>query len=549
MHTLPDVRTFPLPSKFTTALLKLVIRTLELSESNATGNLLVAARLCSATVGSRTTFGQLSIPSADDWMGVIKGESIVSPSVRVRELVDMLKMIDPTTPVCDACGEFAINQVGGKFMALATGEVCPFCLNGHAQIELMILRTVNWATGELVAPNIEYDHHTQVGLGIPLTDEAIVKWVGEMDVDLDAHLRAAQISIHGLLAFMHLHLHAFTKLEQASDYLVDASHMSDYRFEWLVEQTSQFLDVREITNLPHKKFLSDGRRRDEFTPVVIGNRTYLIDGKIGEGDKCDVYRGRWDHEPTERVVVKIARVGVSDDRLRAERTNLELLAKSNAQGVEFFRQLLPEIISFGSVQDPNGQSHSCVAYRDRNGFDWTLADVMRAYPQGVEPQTMIWMFNRTLMLLAWMHEHDIVHGALTPEHMLIHPKYHGLMFLDLAYAGRIGQSLSDVEPSHVLYRPSASLTNNVFHPMMDICMAARCMIVVMGGNLEQKTIPATVPDPLTALLSNLAFPDDRYLWGSRSSKLADQVKASFGAIAETVYGPRKYHTFEMPPVA
>lgn len=547
MHTLPDVRTLPLPSKFLVALQKLILRTLEISGSKM-GNQLVEA-----IFGKTITFGQLQIPSMQDCVEAIRGEGMTRPNIRIRELVDLFGAINPTTPVCDECGEFAINQIGGKFMELQPDELCPFCLQGHVKIEPMILRTVNWATGELVVPNIDYDSHSRIGLGIPLTDEAIVKWADGINMDLDAALVAAKISIHGFLAYLYLRQHAFAQLEDVPKFLLSPrgfdTKYSEETLDRLIREASQFLDVREITNLPHKKFLPDGRRRDEFTSITIGGRAYLIDGKIGEGDKCDVYAGRWDHEPTERVVVKIARVGVSDDRLRAERTNLELLAKSDAQGVEFFRQLLPEIISFGSVQDPNGQSRSCVVYRDRNGFDWTLADVMRAYPQGVEPQTMVWMFNRTLMLLAWMHEHDIVHGALTPGHMLIHPKYHGLMFLDLAYAGRIGQPLPDVEPSHVLYRPSASLTNNVFHPMMDICMAARCMIVVMGGNLEQKTIPTTVPDPLAALLSNLAFPDDRHLWGSRYAKLADQVKASFGAIAETVYGPRKYHAFEMPPVA
>lgn len=548
MQTLPDVRTLPLSSKFTTALLKLVIRTLELSESNETGNLLVAARLCNATVGSRTTFGQLPIPSAEDWMDAIKGESIVSPSVRVRELVDMLKMIDPRTPVCDACGEFAINQIGGKFMSLKSGDVCPFCLNGHIQIEPMILRTVNWVTGELVSPDITHDHHTRVGVSIPLTDEAILMWVGSIDGDLQKELVRANVSLHGLLAYMHLRLKAFERLEAASDYVACASLSSAYRLEQTVAQAARYLDDREVTNLPHKKFLSDGRAREEFTAVTIGDRVYLIDGKIGEGDKCDVYRARLDHEPTERVVIKALAVPGDKDLFDREIAMLSGMRRFDDIDSEFFLRFIPKVSMTGHGSFPNASPQPMVVLHDFHQFDWTLSDIREKFPDGVHPRHIVWMMNRMTEFLSWLHAKRVTHGAVLPEHMLVNAWTHRIKFLDWGYATTVGKPLKGIVSARRAFYPNALLDGKAIQTYHDLAMASRTALFMLGSD------PATGHGASTQCpegndvrpLIQMLYDHAAYDSSRPSVSSASAFKESFGKIAASIYGPPRFVPFEVP---
>lgn len=556
MQSLPDIRALPLPSSFTAALLKLVIRTLEIAESDETENLLVAVRLSSATIGTSPTFGQLAIPSISDWSEAIKTERMATPSVRVHELVDLLKMINPTTSVCDACGEFAINQIGGKFMALVPNELCPFCLTGHVKIEPMILRTVNWATGELVAPNDAYDSHSRVGLGIPLTDEAIVRWAGGINWDLDAALLEAKISIHGFLAYLHLKTDVLPEIEQAPQILLQpfAKHDESMHKCWL-DGAARFLDEREITNLPHKKFLSDGRRRDEFTPITIGDRTYLIDGKIGEGDKCDVYRARWDHEPTERVIIKALVVPGDKDLFDREIAMLNGMRRYDDIDSEFFLRFIPKVSLAGHGRFPDGSVQPMVVLHDFHQFDWTLEDIRQKFPDGVHPRHVVWMMNRVTEFLSWLHAKRVVHGAILPQHLLVNVWTHRIKFLDWGYAVTMNSPLKGFVSNALAFYPNP-LTHDwfmkvigiKFQPQDDLAMACRCMLYTLGSDpLTGHGALTRCPEgndvrPLIQMLYDHAAYDN-----SRPSAMsASAFKESFGKIAASIYGPPRFVPFEVP---
>lgn len=537
MQALPDVRALDLPSRFCTAFLKLVIRTLEISESNETGNLLVAARMCTAVLGKSMTFGQLSIPSILDWSEAIKIEGIMAPSVRIHELVDLLKMIDPTTPVCNACGEFAISQVGGKFMTLEIGALCPFCLKGTMQIEPMILRTVNWATGELVAPNIEFDHHSHVGLAIPLTDAAITRWA-ECDSRLTDLLVAHHVPHHGLLAYMNLHEHTFVKLENASAFLASATFQSDVQLDHLIRETARYMDSREITNLPYRTFLSDGRRRDEFTPVTIGDRTYLIDRQIGTGDKSDVFQARSDDETPERVTLKRLREMGDGDLHDHEIDTLNLLAKSLVRGSVHFSRFVPQIVT----SQKSKTEKPVIAFRERGTFHFTLADVMQEYPEGVDFKTAIWIWKRMLMILDWVHANQLVHGAVLPDHVLLDVPNHNARLLDWGYAEPFGHPLKAISAANRAFYPTEVLSGLPLDPRVDIAMMTRCVIAILGGNPAEKILPSSVPDAFRSWMLEQAGYESLRMVCNDAYALHEQVSAT----AKQVFGPPTFHVLSMP---
>ncbi|OGL63184.1 hypothetical protein A2839_03850, partial [Candidatus Uhrbacteria bacterium RIFCSPHIGHO2_01_FULL_47_10] len=520
------------------ALLKLAIRTLEMAESNETGNLLVAARLCTATVGSRTTFGQLSIPSISDWNNAIMIEGIAAPSVRIHELVDLLKMIDPTTPVCDACGEFAINQIGGKFMSLAPSEVCPFCLTGHVHIVPMILRTVNWVTGELVAPNIEYDSRSHVGVGIPLTDEAIMDWAKEIHPSLTKSLEKYGVSIHGFLAYAFLYAHAFSSIEEAPEFLAHAPFHSTVNATDLAVKAAWFMDDREITNLPHKKFLSDGRRRDEFQPVVIGGRLYLIDRHIGTGDKSDVFLARTDDETPERLVLKRLRETADGDLHDHEIDVLNRLAKSVVRGSVHFSQFVPQI----AFSQNSKTEKPVIAFRERGTFHFTVADVMREYPEGADFKTAVWIWKRMLMILDWVHANRLVHGAILPDHILLDVPNHNARLLDWGYAELFGGSLKAFSESNRAFYPAEVLGGSPLDPRLDIAMMTRCVIALLGGDPVRKILPSSVPDAFRVWMLEEAGYDSLRTVCDNAYALHERVSAT----AKQVYGPPSFHALSMP---
>lgn len=547
MRSTIDVRALPISSAFQGALSKLVFRTLEM-----TGSEQASVQLTEAIFGKMITFGRLNIPSVSDWSTAIKNASFSPPSVRVRELVDLLKTISPTTPLCDACGEFAINQIGGMFMELKPAERCPFCLKGTLHIEPMILRTVNWATGELVAPNIEFEHHARVGVPIPLTDPGIVAWAEGINMDLDAALVAAKVSVHGFLAYMHLYKHAFRVLEDASRFLLSPGRFdprySESEMLRLINEAERFLDAREVTNLPHKKFLSDGRRREEFTAVTIGDRVYLIDGKIGEGDKCDVYRARWDHEPTERVVIKALAVPGDKDLFDREIAMLSGMRRYDDIDSEFFLRFIPKVSMTGHGSFPNASPQPMVVLHDFHQFDWTLADIRQKFPNGVHPRHVVWMMNRMTEFLSWLHAKRVTHGAVLPEHMLVNAWTHRIKFLDWGYATTVGKPLKGIVSARRAFYPNELLDGKAIQTHHDLAMASRTALFMLGSDPETgRGCPLQCPEgndvrPLIQMLYDHAAYDS-----SRPSVTnASAFKESFGKIAASIYGPPRFVPFEVP---
>jgi len=66
---------------------------------------------------------------------------------------------------------------------------------------------------------------------------------------------------------------------------------------------------------------------------------------------------------------------------------------------------------------------------------------------------------------------------------------------------------------------------------------------VLGGNPADGSLPASVPAPIADILRLHARYD-----GGRPGRIVDAfaLEKEFGKVAKAVYGPRKYHPFQMP---
>lgn len=141
--------------------------------------------------------------------------------------------------------------------------------------------------------------------------------------------------------------------------------------------------------------------------LQLAHHTYLVLGQLARGHHSQVYLARRHALLSELVLLKVG-------PLEAEWQALQRLRDLDG----FLAQVLPQPVA-------RHQNH--FAYRWRSGFLYTLAEVARQYPRGVEPQTMVWMANRLLDQLARVHSLGFVHGQLQADHMLIHPRDHALL--------------------------------------------------------------------------------------------------------------------------
>ncbi len=273
-------------------------------------------------------------------------------------------------------------------------------------------------------------------------------------------------------------------------------------------------------------------------PVGVGEHRYRVFGRIARGESSDVFMACRDAHPTERVVLKVLRASGDEVLMVREWRALEALWASEVQGADFFRQQLPQPVAQGPLTRASGRDGHASVFRWRSGFCLTLADAARAFPGGLDPRAAVWMWRRLLELLGWVHRSGWVHGAVLPQHILLHERDHGATLVGWSAACAIGAAAPVIlcrsaGPYYSERRWSGARPT----PTSDLAMSARCMARVLGGDARSMELPAAVPRPLVELLTRAAEERTDDAWA-----LNDAVEAA----ARRIYGPPRYIRFRIP---
>lgn len=195
---------------------------------------------------------------------------------------------------------------------------------------------------------------------------------------------------------------------------------------------------------------------------------------VASGDIANLYR-------TGDGVLKLARDPADNDLIDREAVALTLL---RALGDTRFLAYVPRLLRGERQRDPDTgvvRRASVLGWLD--GFV-SLADVRRAYPGGLDPRDAAWMWRRLLVALGFAHRAGVIHGAVLPPHVMVHPAEHGLVLVDWCYsAGRAGPapSIPAIVERYRDWYPDEVLAREEPGPATDIYLATRCMTGLMDS--------------------------------------------------------------------
>lgn len=179
--------------------------------------------------------------------------------------------------------------------------------------------------------------------------------------------------------------------------------------------------------------------------VTVAGVGYVLGPHVASGASSEVYQARRVGRCTERVIIKRLRVRDDADLLEREWRTLRLLASSTAAGHQTFRALVPEPVARGEIHgDP------ALVTRAKSGFVHTLDDALSAYPDGLDPRHAVWIWRRILEVLGFVHASGLVHGAVLPEHVVLHARDHGAALVGWSAAGRAGEPAAILLPGAVM---------------------------------------------------------------------------------------------------
>lgn len=274
----------------------------------------------------------------------------------------------------------------------------------------------------------------------------------------------------------------------------------------------------------------NGGKRASAVVITTKKRTYSVaDKPTWKGEVANLYRAVHAAPDGSEVVSWLKMARRPQDAGFVQREAL-VLRRLQADGHEDFRYGAPTITeSFRHRDNAARVDRQCLVREAEDGLI-TLADVMRAYPSGLDPRDAAWIWRRLLVIAGWAHNVGVVHGAILPSHVVLHPKKHRVMLVGWGRSVEIGGTITSIPKGSRAMYPDEVLEKKPATEATDVYMATRCMESLVGDR---------APKPFKAFIRGCTFVRSGEAWA---------LKDEFTDMIERLYGPRKYRELLMPTV-
>jgi len=196
---------------------------------------------------------------------------------------------------------------------------------------------------------------------------------------------------------------------------------------------------------------------------------YRVIKEIALGDLCHVYRAV---KNGQQFVIKKPRVKAKAFIKKEFETCQKL-----SSGSSIHSMMIPKPVELFEGQMP--------VYEWRDNLI-SGSEVIAKFGDTLDSRHIIWMFKRTLMILGFAHNEGIVHGAVTPDHLLFSKPDHGLIACGWVHSGEFGGAIKVVPAKWKHYYPEEALKDKKLSTSLDIFMAAKSMLDIGGVNLHPR---------------------------------------------------------------
>ncbi|HSU65764.1 MAG TPA: hypothetical protein VLJ39_02730 [Tepidisphaeraceae bacterium] len=286
--------------------------------------------------------------------------------------------------------------------------------------------------------------------------------------------------------------------------------------------------------------------------VSVGRSVYQVLDRLAVGSLCSVYRCRFMEGKRERVgVLKVAREERANAWVANEAQVLRRLAvgRESARFGAFVPQLRDTLGMGGGPGEPVRQANVLAMREEIRSPDelYTLQEVRRHFPAGLDARHVAWIWRRVLTVLGFSHANDVVHAAVLPMHVLIEPREHKLILVDwccaVADASRHTGAASIVTAGYAHWYKREGALREPPGPGLDIGLAARCMVELLGGDGENVRLPAAVEPAIARYFQRCLGLEAAARPG------AWQLLEEFDKLVDVLWGPRRFRVLDLPPKA
>lgn len=292
--------------------------------------------------------------------------------------------------------------------------------------------------------------------------------------------------------------------------------------------------------------LSDGRELIIRDKVTEGDISEIFDGTVFNPNPVVVahkeVRTRYERimereesQDVKPILVKVAKQTYFNDLIERDATVLSQLHPDNPKVPNSFHKYYPT--GYGGALVDGKQAHlleeikGCV----------TLAEVIKAYPKGIDYRDMAWMLKRSLVGMWYAHKNGVVHGAILPPHILFTLGDHGGRLIDWSYSTEVRVKVPAMITAYEDFYPPEVLNSEPAREGTDLFMVVKCVQALLGADIKTKDFPDSVPEPIRNLLG-LCLNDSVHMRPIDASEVHD----TFDKLLKDAVGKPRFRPFTLP---
>ena len=223
--------------------------------------------------------------------------------------------------------------------------------------------------------------------------------------------------------------------------------------------------------------------------IKTAKNEYRITKPLIETDFSTCYQGEYKDENNhlKRVFVKICKD--TDDNIfyRNEKKILNNLHhKSLASYLDCFL---------------TSEGQEAIILKHCNGFD--LYELKERFPDGLADIHVFWILERLLSAIGHVHFNVIVHGNIEPGNIIVSPKNHNVFLIDYKTATQNPTAHDYYSIATDGYSAPEVFRKSQPSPHSDIYSIGKCMIFLLGGDVESNFIPSSVNRYLSGFIKKM----------------------------------------------
>lgn len=265
---------------------------------------------------------------------------------------------------------------------------------------------------------------------------------------------------------------------------------------------------------------------------------------FAQGDFSVLYHGKV-VGTAQGVIVKVAHDPTLNIRLEAE---ARILRRFNMAGsgteLEKISHFVPKLLDTFIVSDEASRRLRALVLPFLPGFV-SVTDVIEAFPGGLDPRDAAWIGRRVLAQVLAARAAGVVHGAIVPDHVLVHPHTHDPIHIGWGHVVDVSAG-SSARISLIIDRfkdwyPSEVFDKKIPDERTDLYMAGKTILKLLGGDTKTNILPASVPEPLVRVVLRCVadFPTRRPPHGL-------QILDEFTSVVRKLWG-KAWRPLMMPP--